>query len=662
MPGAGTIHAEQVHQSVRYGPSRVQAPVDNDERLFRSWKRSLEAYRLDPGRAAKPRILTGPALRDHQDAMERFLRIARHGVRQLHAQVRDANYVVLLTDGKGVTIDFRGDPVWDRDLKRAGLYLGSCWSEQEEGTCGVGTAIIDRSAITVHKGEHFRSPNITLTCSAAPVMDAQGHLLAILDASALYSPDDKKSQALVLQFVRQYALMIEDAYFLDSHREAWVVQMASSREFLKVQTECLLAVDDLGRVIAANRRAKTEIPALEDLPRPLGDLFDCGVETLARAAETGVLLPLHDARGARTYYAQVRGGLAAGVRTPRGEVSSPDHGAPVLRAMTPIDVIAGQDERMLANAARAKQILNAPIPLLLLGETGTGKEAFAKAIHASSKRAGKPFVAVNCAAIPDTLIESELFGYAEGAFTGARARGSRGRLLQADGGTLFLDEVGDMPLALQSRLLRVLAEGEVQPLGEVRTLRVDLRVICATHRDLGALMETAHFRADLFYRLAGATFVLPALRERQDGAGLLTAILAEEAAAQDKSVGISNELAATMMQCPWPGNIRQLRNAVRYAVSVCSGAFLRLEDFPPQAGLPTPGGMDVGGFQAAARDIGDAFEAPAGDVDQRLFIITALRRHGWRVPAAAADLGLSRATLYRRIKQFGIVSPNREGA
>lgn len=650
MAATGANHAEQVHQSVRYGPAPGQAPVAHDDRLFQSWKRSLESYQLDPARAAKPRILTGPVLRDHQGAMERFLRIARLGVRQLHEQVRDANYVVLLTNGDGVTIDFRGDPVWDRDLKRAGLYLGSCWSEKEEGTCGVGTAIIDGSPITVHKGEHFRSPNITLTCSAAPVMDADGKLMAILDASALYSPDDRKSQALVLQFVRQYALMIEDAYFLDCHRGARVVQMASSREFLKVQTECLLAVDEGGRIVAANRRAKAEMPALTQLPRPLEEVFDLKSEALEQAAAGGIMLPMHATDGARTYYAQVRGGASAR-QAPTSNAAPPREG-------NALDRIAGEDPAMRANVAQVRRILDAPIPVLLLGETGTGKEAFAKALHADSRRAGRAFVAVNCAAIPEALIESELFGYAEGAFTGARARGARGRLLQADGGTLFLDEIGDMPLPLQTRLLRVLAEGEVQPLGDARAHRVDLRVICATHRDLSALMAAGQFRTDLYYRLAGATFRLPALRERRDGADLVAALLAEEARAQGRYLDIDPAVAEALLRRPWPGNIRELRHALRYAASVCTGRRLQFEDLPAQAGMHPGASADVGGFQAVTHAICAAFEPPEAGSDERLRIIAALRRNAWRVHAAAALLGLSRATLYRRIKALGIVSPN----
>lgn len=649
MPGTRVSHAEQVQEIVRYGPARAKAPLGNDERLFQSWKRSLEAYRLDPGRAAEPRILTSDVLRDHQGAMERFLRIARHGVRQLHSQVRDANYVVLLTNGEGVTIDFSGDSVWDRDLKRAGLYLGSCWSEREEGTCGVGTAIIDGSPITVHKGEHFRSPNTTLTCSAAPVMDAEGKLLAILDASALYSPDDKKSQALVLQFVRQYALMIEDAYFLDVHRGVWVVQMASSREFLKVQTECLLAVDEGGRVVAANRRAKAEIAQLASLPRPLESLFGLTLDALDQAAASGIVLPMRDLHGARPYFAHVRAPIG------RADRAGPGTGARPRRAVARI---AGTDPQMAANAARAARILDAPIPVLLLGETGTGKETFARALHADSDRAGKPFVAVNCAAVAESLIEAELFDHDDGVTAAESAGHGRGRVLQADGGILFLDEVGDMPLPLQARLLRVLAEGEMHSPDQTRSVKIDLRVICATHRDLGAMVAAGQFRADLYYRLAGAVFHLPALKERRDAAALVTAILDEEAAAQGRTLRIEAPVVDVLLQRPWPGNLRELRIALRYAVTQCDGDSVRLHDLPPTAGLSPGADGDLCGFAAAAHAIGEAFAPPAHLDDERERIIAALRRHAWRAALAARELGLSRATLYRRIKALSIVSPN----
>ncbi|MBF3306990.1 sigma-54-dependent Fis family transcriptional regulator, partial [Pseudomonas aeruginosa] len=212
---------------------------------------------------------------------------------------------------------------------------------------------------------------------------------------------------------------------------------------------------------------------------------------------------------------------------------------------------------------------------------GSGKEAFAKAVHLAGPRAEQAFVALNCAAIPETLIESELFGYRGGSFTGARKEGMRGKLQQADGGTLFLDEIGDMPLALQTRLLRVLEERRVVPLGG-EPEDVDVRLISATHRDLAGLVADGRFREDLYYRLGGARFELPPLRERSDRLALIRRILDEETA----HCGVRIELGEAALECllgyRWPGNVRQLRHVLRYACALCGGATLQLADLPAE--------------------------------------------------------------------------------
>ncbi len=645
-----STHAARVEHHVRH----ADAPHADatGRRLLESWRRSLETYQLDPGRAAQPRILTRTELKDRLEAMECFLRIARHGVRRLHEQVREASYVVLLTDMQGVTIDFVADNASDRDLKRAGLYLGSCWSERDEGTCGVGTAIVDRCPIIVHKSEHFRAPNISLTCSSVPIFDPDGSVLAILDASALYSPDDRKSQILALQFVTQSATMIENAYFLDRYSNQWVLQVSGAIEFAQVETDCLIAFDEHGNVLAANQKARADL--LADAPPRcrIEDLFDERTTDLMRHAQTpNVVLPLRAARAATAYCGRVRPprDTASGARS-SARPSSAALPTASVRPL-PIDHIAGAEPRMRDNAARVRRLLDVPIPLLLLGETGTGKEAFAKAIHESSARHARPFVAVNCAAIPESLIESELFGYTDGAFTGARAKGMRGRLQQASGGTLFLDEIGDMPLALQTRLLRVLAEGEIQPLGGGDTQRVDLHVICATHRDLAALVRAGRFRQDLYYRLAGASFVLPPLRTRSDVPVLMEAILAEECAAAGRSAVLDGSALDALLTHTWPGNIRELRNALRYAVAMTPDGVIASECLPAYLAGP----MLPPDIPAVERGI-----APDDDdYDERQRVITALRSTHWCAASAARVLGISRATLYRRMHQHRIVSPNR---
>ena len=303
----GAEHAERVYSSVRWNDAPYN-DSDNDNRLLRSWERSLENYRLDPGRTAQPRILTAASLKDHIEPLESFLRIAKHGVRTLYEQVADANYVVLLTDGDGVTIDFIGNARHDRELKKSGLYLGSVWTESEEGTCGVGTAIIDRKPILVHKREHFRAPNTTLTCSSAPIFDVDGGLLGILDASALYSPDDRKSQTLVLKFVTLAADMIENAHFLNRFKHGWVVQLSRSQEFLQVQTDDLIAFDERGTILATNRRAQQELlTGMKRQATNIEDLFEVHTEELIRVGGNNQqVFPLRMINSARQYFARVR--------------------------------------------------------------------------------------------------------------------------------------------------------------------------------------------------------------------------------------------------------------------------------------------------------------------------------------------------------------------
>jgi transcriptional regulator of acetoin/glycerol metabolism len=287
----------------------------------------------------------------------------------------------------------------------------------------------------------------------------------------------------------------------------------------------------------------------------------------------------------------------------------------------------------------ARRLGDSGLPILLTGETGTGKGAFAEALHRASSRAAGPFVAVNCAAIPEALIEGELFGYRPGAFTGAAREGARGKILEACGGSLFLDEIGDMPLAAQTRLLRVLSEGEVTPLGAPRPVSVDLSVIAATHQPVEALVAQGRFREDLYHRLAGAVLRLPPLRERADRIELIEGIVAAEAAARGRSVTLAPETALFLRRYPWPGNIRELRHVARYAVALCDDGRIGLDCLPD-------------------RLVGAAPERAAGAEGVRAQVVRlTLSRCNWNVSQAARMLGVSRATLYRHIRLHAIQRP-----
>src|SRR6185437_12873563 len=256
-------------------------------------------------------------------------------------------------------------------------------------------------------------------------------------------------------------------------------------------------------------------------------------------------------------------------------------GGPVPARSLPhtLEELAGEDPQMLRNIRCAHRIADSNVSVLIQGHTGSGKEAFAHAIHLASRRAARPFVAVNCAAIPETLIESELFGYKPGAFTGARREGLRGRIVQSSGGTLFLDEIGDMPHALQSRLLRVLEQREVVPLGSEAAIAVDLHVLAASHRNLREMIAQGAFREDLYYRLNGITLELPALRERTDKERLIQHALAAETG-NGRPAAIERDALQRLLAYSWPGNVRELRNVIRTALAICEGGVVRAMDLP----------------------------------------------------------------------------------
>jgi transcriptional regulator of acetoin/glycerol metabolism len=659
-------HAERVVEVVERGVC-LQRNAGQD-RLTRSWQRSLSKYQVAPSLATTPQVVTAQELREHRDRMDAFMRIAREGMDRLHQQLRPSSYCVLLTDATGVTVDFRTVPEQDKEFRAQGFRNGTRWSEMEEGTCGVGTSLVDGQPTLVHRAEHFRSHNIGFTCSAAPILGIDDQPLAVLDASALYSPEGRDSQMLVFQMVIEKARLIEDAFAFHSLRQHWILQLGRTPELLNVQTDYLLAFDDAGLFVGGNRKARKEL-----MQRPgrtaqcVSDLFECSAADLLAAAHArpGQAIPLRLLDSGERIFALLRVPDArrqAPASLPSG--ASDTNGCNEARGF---GHLATEDPRVRTNVDRALKVANRDIPIMLMGETGTGKEAFAKAIHDCSSRYKQPFVALNCAAIPESLIESELFGYRDGAFTGARSKGARGKIIQSDGGTLFLDEIGDMPLVLQSRLLRVLAEGEVLPLGAEEPIPVKLHIVCATHQNLPTLVEEGRFREDLYYRLNGAVFILPPLREREDIGVVIDRVLVEEAHAMGReAIRLAPETRDALLRHGWPGNIRQLRYAMRYACAICESNLLHTAHFPPDLFI----GPRITAPRALREEVSRAapvLAAPEPDLPPlkekdlvlRRRMLEVLCRNQWQVTVSAKELGLSRATFYRKLSRLNIVPPNR---
>ncbi|MCI1190655.1 sigma-54-dependent Fis family transcriptional regulator [Calidifontimicrobium sp. SYSU G02091] len=618
-------------------PAQAPDPVIAD-----SWARCVHQHGLDPTRMQEAIILPPHRVREHQERLDEFLRIARHGLEALYQQVAGMGYCVLLTDARGVTVDFIGDLQLDATLRKAGLYLGSDWSEHHAGTCGVGTAIATGQALTVHQGDHFDATHIPLTCTAAPVYDPLGRLNAILDISALTSPQAKSSQHLALQLVKVYAQRVENANFLRCFRHDWVLKLHPSPEFVEINPDHLVALDAHGRIVGHNRAAQLLLEGEHGstvLGLPFEQLVNARLDDLGRfvRAMPGEHRAVTLARSGRVLFLHAvpppsRWAHAAAVATPAD---------PVVPA--PLAQLSGGDPALDRQIQRAARLVDTPVSVLITGETGSGKEYFAKALHQASQRRGKPFVAVNCAAIPETLIESELFGHLPGSFSGARLKGKAGLIQEADGGTLFLDEIGDMPLPLQARLLRVLAEREVLPIGATRAVKVDVRVIAATHADLQALVRAGRFRDDLYYRLAGAHLVLPPLRQRRDLPWLVAKLLREGG----RQVQLGPDAEHWLRAHDWPGNLRELRNVIDYASAMAGdGGVIGVADLPD-------------GLLAAAR----AAPAPTTPAEpaavpaEAQLLLQYLRAARWNVSAVAHQLGVARMTVYRRMKRWGITPP-----
>jgi transcriptional regulator of acetoin/glycerol metabolism len=663
MNSSLTSHIDEV---IARTSGRVAHLVEGDEDLItRSWTRCVNEHGLDPTRSQPARVLDNWQLREHQEQIESFLRVARAGMEQLYKRVAPLGYVLLLTDAQGVTVDYIGNDQWDRELKRSGLCLGADWNESHAGTCGVGTCIVERKPLTCHQGDHFDATHIGLTCTTAPLFDPTGEFIGVLDISALSSPSEKPSQHLARHMTVMFAKMVEDANFMRHFSDQWILRLGVDWALVDVSGECMLAFDADGKIVGANSGARQLLAALSDdgvavplVGKPLSAVFKVSMDDIWRVARSGM-------SSDRTVLSTHRHELFYAMASPPRHSIKTRYGAqptPVPLDYPALDRLAGDDPTMRRLLDQAKRLVNKKVNILLHGETGTGKELVAHALHDSSQRAKKAFVAVNCASIPESLIESELFGYVAGSFTGGRSKGARGLILQADGGTLFLDEIGDMPMSLQTRLLRVLSEGEVMPLGAQTPLPVNLTVVAASHRDLRRLIAEGVFREDLYYRLCGATLHLPPLRLRADKAFVIARVLQQEG----RQIGLQAELSEAALETlsgfAWPGNIRELRNVIRFALAVCDDGYIEphhlpnelqgeggLVDFDPPALLPPTAPVTT----MLSSDL-------CAGMQHAQALTSALRKHHWNVTATATELGICRATVYRQMKRYNIISPTQQ--
>lgn len=590
-----------------------------DTPLLRSWERCRQF-----GRGADEPVAFDPVdraeLRRLLQAEHALLDSAQPAMDALARALAPAGYAIMLTNPAGRVVAVSGDIGRLSMATRCAFRAGVDVSERMVGTSAMALALAERSAQRVRGGEHYFERNQIFHCYATPVFDLRGQLLGSLDVTR----DVPELAQSAIALTRRCAAEIE-----------WNL-LRGLPAFLKVQLDgtpdAWMAFDGDGRVLGASSGAR-QLLGLPELPAGLGfdDMcegrFASWVSRLRSGPQGHAHVRLLDGVELRT--------CALG-ETPRQLPSADAARAPALAPELP------RDAHLRVEFSRALRAFDAGVPVLIRGETGVGKEVAARALHGMSARCAGPWMALNCAAIAPELAASELFGHADGAFTGSTRGGRAGIFEAADTGTVFLDEIGDMPLHLQVSLLRVLDTAEVLRVGSTRPVRVDVAVICATHRDLRRMVRDGSFREDLYFRIDGYTLQVPALREREDFDDVLEQVLLDLGAHPQC---VDPALRQRLREHAWPGNVRELRHALRVALALAKDPRrlcahdLRLEHAPaatPRAAAP---GDEGGHAPLELRR------------QQELAIDQALTRCDGDVTRAAGLLGISRATLYRRLKE-----------
>jgi transcriptional regulator of acetoin/glycerol metabolism len=576
-----------------------------------SWTRCLE-HGLDPENPPSLRSIAEPALRRARETAGAMRPLVLAEMENLHQQIAGSNFIIAFALPDGLLLDTMADPSFDATARSSSIRPGSFWSEIGCGTNALGSVAATRRPLTIHGGEHFFSRYGKLTCTAAPVFAPDGSLAGVLDASSDCQSRQQHTRALVSMAATQ----IENGLFRENHRGDIVVAFHNRAEYLHTLSAGLMAFDPSGLILGANPQARLFLHGLPAAPgRRFDGVFRTGFEAFLDAGRRDTRLSLQDRVGS-TFTASIENLQPLLVRLPRRSAIT----AAPRETFVAADPVVATAMRQVEAAARRR------LPILIRGETGTGKEQLARYAHTASGRAGR-FVPVNCAALPDSLVEAELFGHAEGAFTGARRGGSAGLVSQAHGGTLFLDEIGDMPIALQAVLLRLLDDWMVRPIGGGAAREVDVLLVAATNLDLREAVATNRFRADLYYRLDTIEALLPPLRERTDFAAILHHLLAALGASTEVEPAAAVRLAAHT----WPGNIRELRNALTRLTLIDAERPIALADVERLLEAPA----------AASDKLRDQMTAR---------ILAAHRETGGNLSATARRLGVSRNTVYRALK------------
>ncbi len=603
-----------------------------------------------------------------------LINIAKPFMTNLYEVVEGSGFVVALTDMRGYIMELFGDEDAQTNPMTVSFFRGASWRESQVGTNAIGTALVIKKPIQVSGSEHFCFEHHSLTCSAAPILDAQGRVLGILDVSGAATAAHRHTLGMVVAAAEAIMAQIS---IQKKNNELSVMNNRLTNIF-NTMSDGVILVDKQGVISELNPVAKQILGSglqraevkpgiqVESILGARNPLLEKILKRKEACAEMELMLETSNglshclASGETVTDAQglVTGGVI--ILRPIKQIQSlVNRFSGHYGTLQFSDIIGGS--KALLEAVRVASLAAASMSnVLLQGESGTGKEIFAQAIHNRSNRQAGPFIAVNCGAIPRELIGSELFGYGEGAFTGAKRGGKPGKFELACGGTLFLDEIGDMPLEQQVALLRVLQERRVIRIGCDKVIPIDVRVICATNKCLMTEVEKGTFRKDLYYRLDVISITIPPLRERSDDIVALFNYFLDKQDKHCRRFVVSPEVIERIVRYDWPGNVRELQNVVERIVSLTEGQVVTLANLP----------QEICNCKAATHSSRERLHFPASNIvesfcrreqrrrvldeNEKQEILELLYNHGGNVSMTARDMGVSRNTLYRKMKQHAI--------
>ncbi|RQD69998.1 MAG: sigma-54-dependent Fis family transcriptional regulator [Tindallia sp. MSAO_Bac2] len=620
-----------------------------------SWKRSMD-FSVDPYDGLCKDVLERTELSVLLQEKKKMIETAKPIMKTLYKSVQGNSFVVVLTSENGRILEMIGDDEVIQSAKEINFTTGANWCEASVGTNAIGTCLALDKPVQIAGAEHFCQKHHPWFCSAAPIHEYSGDIIGCLNLSCSVERDYKKDQGMVVAAVRAIENQLHrgetQEKLLEAHKQLTAVMSSIS--------EGIMSVDQNGIITHVNaafsRMFGAHASAL--VGAKVQDVLQ-GKKQIQEVLETGQRCMEEELRIEKDHKQINCTFSATPILSRAGKVGG---AVLVFREMKQvhqmINKMAGSQARyrftdIVGNSGKIKKVIQkgksvaqSPSTVLVLGESGTGKEMVAQAIHNASDRRDAPFVALNCAAMPRELIQSELFGYREGSFTGALKGGRPGKFELADGGTLFLDEIGDMPLDMQVNLLRVLQENSVMRVGGDHAIPVDVRLIAATNKNLQEEVENGEFRQDLYYRLNVVSVTIPPLRERGEDIHQLVNYFCDKIALKlGKQIDtIEGDVYRLLERYQWPGNVRELENVLEYAINMLQGSVLTSDLLP--AYLENNLHPNYEEKDPEANFTLQQIEAEA--------IRKAIQRNNGKISAAAQELGIARNTLYEKMKKYQI--------